>query len=284
MGRVAIMQGRLLPPEADRLQSFPRRCWQQEFALAAKAGLDAIEWIYDTFGEDENPLNSDVGIAEMRALSLEHNIAVVSVCADWFMDRPIVRSGLRELAQIVDRLSWLLARCGRAGIERVVLPFVDQSRIQSAEDEDRVVSVLSDALPEARRNRVELHLETSLAPMSFSALLARLSSPWLKANYDSGNSSSLGYRPQDEFAAYGQRVGSVHIKDRLLGGSTVPLGTGNANFAAVFQGLAELNYGGDYVLQVARGAPGAEVDWARQNRVFLMERLHSSTARAGAAR
>ena len=37
----------------------------------------------------------------------------------------------------------------------------------------------------------------------------------IKVNYDSGNSASLGYDPTDEFAAYGERVGSVHIKDRV---------------------------------------------------------------------
>ena len=48
----------------------------------------------------------------------------------------------------------------------------------------------------------------------------------MRVNYDSGNSASLGYRPRDEFAAYGSRVGSVHLKDRRLGAGTAPLGRG----------------------------------------------------------
>ena len=66
----------------------------------------------------------------------------------------------------------------------------------------------------------------------------------LKVNYDSGNSSSLGYHPRDEFAAYGCRVGSVHIKDRVRGGGTVPLGTGNADFPALFAALKKIAYRG----------------------------------------
>jgi hexulose-6-phosphate isomerase len=97
-----------------------------------------------------------------------------------------------------------------------------------------------------------------------------LTDPLLKVNYDSGNSSSLGYAPREEFAAYGERVGSVHIKDRLLGASTVPLGTGDADFPALAEGLKKVDYKGDFILQVARGASEDEVAWARRNREFVL--------------
>ena len=67
MSRVAIMQGRLVPPEAGRFQSFPRDRWRDEFAFAAQAGLDAIEWIYDQYGEDVNPLTTSDGIGSDRS-------------------------------------------------------------------------------------------------------------------------------------------------------------------------------------------------------------------------
>ena len=92
----------------------------------------------------------------------------------------------------------------------------------------------------------------------------------LKVNYDSGNSASLGYDPIDEFAAYGVRVGSVHIKDRVRGGGTVPLGSGDASFRALFECLAALGYSGDFVLQVARGTDGDEVSWSRKNREYVI--------------
>src|SRR6476646_10736913 len=78
MQRIAIMQGRLLPPQDGRFQCFPRDCWREEFPLAAAAGLNAIEWIYDLHGADVNPLGSDSGIEEMQALARHHKIDVVS--------------------------------------------------------------------------------------------------------------------------------------------------------------------------------------------------------------
>jgi len=276
------MQGRLLPPQAQRFQSFPREGWRKEFAFAAEAGLDAIEWIYDEYGEDVNPLATNDGVTEIKGLSQQSGIAVVSVCADYFMDRPLVSATGSELTTSVERLSWLLDRCRLAEIERVVLPFVDQSRIQDEDAMARVVDVIGSLLPKAEVHAVELHLETSLAPDAFARLLDRLPHPYLKVNYDSGNSASLGYNPLEEFRAYGERIGSVHIKDRLRGGGTVPLGRGDADLRAVFDGLEKLAYRGDFVLQVARGNVNDEVDWARRNRdqVQSLQRCEmSSTAR-----
>jgi len=108
-----------------------------------------------------------------------------------------------------------------------------------------------------------------LSPADFARFLAKIPDSFVKVNYDSGNSASLGYRPQEEFAAYGERVGSVHIKDRLLNAGTVPLGTGNADFPAVFAALERVAYAGDITMQVARSTPGDEVAWARQNRLFI---------------
>jgi L-ribulose-5-phosphate 3-epimerase len=271
--RIAIMQGRLGPPDPGRFQSFPRKSWREEFAFAADAELNAIEWIYDVHGADVNPLASDAGIAEMQALSRQHGIDVVSVCADYFLDRPLVRVGPTVAAELLAHLKWLLGRCRTAGITRIVLPFVDASRIETSEDERRAIEVVTEVLPLCAATGIELHLETSLAPEAFSALLIRLPDPLVRVNYDSGNSASLGYDVRKEFAAYGTRIGSVHVKDRIRGGGTVPLGTGDADLPAVFDALTAVSYTGDIVLQVARDVDGGEVEWARRNRAFVIQQL-----------
>jgi len=266
---IAIMQGRLLPPQAGRFQCFPRGEWRNEFALAASAGLNGIEWIFDAYGEDVNPLANDTGTTEMLSLSQQTGIVVRSLCADYFMDKPFLRSGELERQRLVEKMRWLLSRCKLAQIRRIVIPFVDNSRIENRDEEGQVISILQSILPFAEANEIELHLETSLAPEPFADLLGRCDHPLVRVNYDSGNSASLGYVVADEFAAYGSRVGSVHIKDRKRGGGTVPLGTGDADLPALFQSLARMNYNGDYVLQIARSEPGREVPWAVQNLDFL---------------
>lgn len=273
MARIGIMQGRLIPPEAGRFQAFPRERWANEFALAADAGLASIEWIYDLYGADVNPLASDTGVRSMLELSQRYSIELLSVCADYFMDKPLVRMVDAEIDAQLGTLSWLLHRCQLIGAYRVVLPFVDASRIETDAEMDSVVAVIKRVLPVAEALGIELHLETSLPPPQFAMLLEHLPHPLVKVNYDSGNSSSLGYHPDDEFAAYGERIGSVHIKDRVRDGGTVPLGTGDADFPALFEGLRQIGYTREYILQVARSTSGDEVAWTRQNREFVQRYL-----------
>ncbi|HTX92036.1 MAG TPA: TIM barrel protein [Anaerolineales bacterium] len=271
MTHIGIMQGRLVPPTDNRIQCFPRERWADEFPLAAQAGLDCIEWIYDLYGADVNPLATDSGLQKLQELSRQHAVKVLSICADYFMDKPLVRASQVELDERLASLFWLLERGHRLGINRMVIPFVDASRIDTQAEFDGVIALLKRVLQEAHKTGIEIHLETSLNPARFAELLDQLPDPLLKANYDSGNSSSLGYAPREEFSAYGRRVGSVHIKDRLLGASTVPLGTGDADFPALAESLKKVAYRGDFILQVARGASGDEVAWAKQNREFVLK-------------
>jgi L-ribulose-5-phosphate 3-epimerase len=276
MTHIGIMQGRMVPPTDNRIQCFPRDRWEDEFELAAQAGLDCIEWIYDLYGVDVNPLATDSGLEKLRDLSRHHKVKILSICADYFMDKPLVRASQAELEDRLDTFYWLLERGRLIGINRMVIPFVDASRIDTQAEFDGVVLLLKRVLEQTRETGIEIHLETSLPPTRFAELLSGLPDPRLKVNYDSGNSSSLGYAPQEEFAAYGERVGSVHIKDRRLGASTVPLGTGDADFPALSEGLRKVAYKGDFILQVARGASGDEVAWARQNRAFVLKNFISA--------
>jgi hexulose-6-phosphate isomerase len=252
-----------------RIQAFPRERWAEEFPKAAAAGLDAIEWIYDCYGLGANPIETTTGRESIRQLSQTHGIAVRSLCADYFMDFTFVGAREDEKGERIARLNWLIEQAREVGVARIVLPFVDNSAIRDEDDRTAVIDTLNRALPVAMAAGVELHLETGLDPKEFAALLARIPHPYVKVNYDSGNSSSLGYKPAEEFAAYGGRVGSVHIKDRILHGSTVPLGEGDADLDAVFSQLDCLKYAGDFVLQVARGVVGHEVEWARRNRSYV---------------
>ena len=273
MGRIGIMQGRLLPPLGNRIQGFPARAWADEFDLAAAVTLDAIEWIYEVSGAADNPVGTPAGVERLRALAADRGVGVWSLCADYFMDRPLLRVSESDRREGKSVLRWLVGQCAAAGMERIVLPFVDVSRIASGEDARVAAECLRSVLHELERTGVEIHLETDLPPYEFAGLLAAIDHPLVRANYDSGNSASLGYDPRAEFAAYGEFVGSIHVKDRVRGGGTVPLGQGDVDFDALFAEVRRVGYCGDFVLQVARGSPGEEVEWARHNLEFLRRYL-----------
>ncbi len=90
----------------------------------------------------------------------------------------------------------------------MVLPFVDISKIKTEDEKQIVLGVLQRAIPVAGKTNVEMHIEADFSPADFAEFMARIPHPMVKVNYDSGNSSGLGYIAHEEFAAYGDRIGS----------------------------------------------------------------------------
>jgi hexulose-6-phosphate isomerase len=259
-----LMQGRLSPPEDGRFQSFPTLSWVEEIIQAPQVPLRGIEWIYDLYGEDVNPLASNEGRDKLKKCLAKSQVTVRSICADYFMDCPIVGADDGGRAKLLAKLNWLIETCPELGINRIVLPFVDQSRMVTEKDKADVIKFLEEALPAAHRFQVELHLETDFSPLDFASFLQSLDDRLIRVNYDAGNSAALGYQPTEEFAFYGDRIGSFHIKDRILGAGTVPLGEGDADFKSLRKALIEISYKGDFVMQVARGAAGDEIKWLQE--------------------
>lgn len=269
--QIGIMQGRLLPPRDGRIQSFPGDDWREEFSLAQQAGLACIEWIYEAPRLEANPVVSDEGLSEILSLSRASDVGICSICADYFMEKCLIhRDGTVDEAA-VDHLFWLIGRGGKLGVHYIVLPFVDNSALSSVPEWSAMVQVLSSAAPAAAEASLELHLETSLPPRLFAALLEKIDHPNARVNYDTGNSAALGYDPAEELRLLGPWLGSVHIKDRVLGGTTVSLGTGDTDFDACFNGFRNAGFERWFILQAARGPNGGEVDLARANIEFVRE-------------
>ena len=96
-----------------------------------------------------------------------------------------------------------------------------------------------------------IHL-IDLKTQRFSKLMTNLDHPNLRINYDIGNSVSNGFDPELEINQLGSWIVNVHVKDRLLHGNTVSLGTGDVNFEQFFSLLTKINYSYDIIIQGAR--------------------------------
>lgn len=261
------MQGRLLPPVNEQLQAFPLVWWEREFRLARELGLKCIEWVYDQYYID-NPLTTWEGAVFIPTLPERYGVYVDSLCADYFVKYPLLRASNDVIATRLRHLSWLMGQCEIAGITRLVLPFVDNSAINTRDEIDEVVRNVGAILHRAKHCGITIHLETNLAPIPFADLLYRLE---VLANYDTGNSASLGYNPDEEWDTYGDKIGSIHIKDRLLNGLSVPLGEGNVDWDKQFSNMKRYGYSGDLILQVQRGKDNDEMAWAMKNISFVKE-------------
>ena len=267
MTSIGIMQGRLSPPVGGRIQAFPGDGWEEEFRKAAALGFGEIEFIFEAPDWERNPLSNGEGLKRIRKISAETGVKVNYVCADYFMERPFFRVSERDRKQSVKMLKRLIEQCATIGIKGVEIPLVDNSQIETGEEAELLIESLRECLPLAEAGNIRLPLETSLNPDDFRALIEKIGHPLVRANYDTGNSASLGYNPKEEILKLGQWIDNVHIKDRKLGGGTVPLGEGDTDFDAVFQTLRKVAYRGSFILQAARG--GGEVEVARKYLAFV---------------
>jgi L-ribulose-5-phosphate 3-epimerase len=272
------MQGRLSPPVGGRIQSFPVDTWRQEFPRAREAGLACIEWVYEVETEAGNPLATAAGVAAVQDLAQAAGVAVWSICADFYMQERLVAPDGTPRPEVAAHLRDLLLRVAPLGLRYMVLPFVDASSLRTEAELAGLRQVLADLLPCAQEAGVELHLETDLKPAPLARLLQQVSHPRLRANYDIGNSASLGHDPVEELTLLGPWLGSVHVKDRMLGGGTVPLGTGAADFGACFRLFRQAGYRGPYILQAARQEGLSETALAMQNRLFVEQQVKAARA------
>jgi L-ribulose-5-phosphate 3-epimerase len=265
------MQGRLSPQVDGKIQAFPWSCWAEEFPQAERAGLQLMEWTLDQHRLYENPLMTPAGQTQIRGLCARHRVAIPSLTGDCFMQEPFWKAAGTERARLERDFVAIAAACAAVGITFIVVPLVDNGRIETDAQRDALFEVLGRQRDMLRGHGLRIVFESDYEAQRLASFIAGLDPGLFGVNYDIGNSAALGYDAAAEIAAYGDRILNVHVKDRVLGGTTVPLGTGNADFGRVFASLGRLGYAGNYILQTARAAAG--------NHAEVLDRYRDMTER-----
>ncbi len=165
MKALGLMQGRLLPKYKGNYQAFPADMWQKEFFMAKELELDCIEFILDFQSAAVNPLLSEKGIAEIKALIQKTNVKVFTICADYFMSCPLFDVDKARRDQSLEVLKTLLRHAKLLGVTDIVIPFVDESSMLKNFSQ---ISVLKETLAQAiflsESLAINLSLETDLPP------------------------------------------------------------------------------------------------------------------------
>jgi hexulose-6-phosphate isomerase len=238
--RIGFMQGRLVDQIDGKIQAFPWQEWKLEFPRATKLGLKKMEWTIDDERFFENPFVTKEGQDKILQLQRKFNLSVPSVTGDCFMQNPFWKSCGRDQELLLRKLDLVIDSASVLGTQFIVMPLVDNGSIDTLEQ------------AEALRTSLLSRTETDFSPDDYQSFISEFPDDVFNINYDIGNSASLDFNPTDELEAYGSRIVNVHVKDRISGGSTVPLGTGSAKFDIVFASLRKQRYTGNYILQTAR--------------------------------
>jgi len=249
---IGFMQGRLSPRIDGKIQAFPWERWRDEFPAAERLGIRLMEWTLDHDRLAENPLMTAEGQREIADLCRKHGMRVISLTGDIFMQMPFWRVTGAERAQRLAEFDAVADACSKVGIRFIVVPLVDNGAMHTLKEEEAVVAEFTRRADWLKRQGMAVVFECDYPAARLADFIARLPADTFGINYDIGNSAALGYDSAEELAAYFPRILNVHIKDRKLHGTTVPLGTGNADLKGTLADLVRRGYRGCYILQTAR--------------------------------
>lgn len=215
-----------------------------------------MEWTLDQDRLSESPLMTQKGQLDILKLSSSYGVKIPSLTGDCFMQSPFWKLYGIEKRNRQKDLKAILSSCEKVGIKQIVIPLVDGGRVDNIDQESALLDFLLDTEPDIGDMGLKIIFESDLEPDKLKLFIEQFSRKNFGINYDIGNSAALEFDADKEFKAYGDRILNVHVKDRVSGGNTVPLGTGNADFEKVFSALGRAGYNGNYILQTARAQDG----------------------------
>ncbi len=216
---------------------------------ARSLGLDCMEWIFELEDFRDNPLWSDTGRRAMRQIARSSGVAVSSICADYIMlcrltdpDRDARTANVRVLQQLVQYAAEL-------DIGRIVLPLLEESEIGAPALQDQAYESISACLEQAMQCGVIFALEMDVPGGEFAAFVQRFHSDGVRALYDTGNSTAQGLNIGSDVVSVLGVLGAVHVKDRTIGGTSQPFGSGDANLPGFFDRIVDVGFTGDLILE-----------------------------------
>ena len=245
--RFGVVQGRLIQSPPGLLQWFPEDYWQSEFFLAASLGIDYIELIAERNHSSANPIWSDAGLAQIKALVKRNRLSLHAFCNDYIVDHSLSKS-----TEVLEQNLRLIERGMLLGCEKYILPLFEKSELTIANSSEYVASLRAIA-DKAAEAGITVCLETNLNASELIQVLDKIDHPAVSVVFDTGNRVAFGHDLAGDIRLLGNRISHVHIKDKNKVDENVILGTGLVNFSKVFDALAAIGYQGPYTFETNRG-------------------------------
>ena len=270
--KLGFMQGRLVDSEKKgRIQYFPEKNWAKEIMIAHKIGFNLMEWTIDYDNLKKNPIfNGD--LKELKQVLKKYKLKITSITLDYFMQRPFFKKGQNEKKIILNNLLKIIKNGKKIGINKIIIPLVDNSSLKSLNEEKILISEMKNL--SKKFPSINFLFESDYKPKKLYAFIQKFKNKKFGINYDTGNSASLNYNFEEE-KCYFKYVKNIHIKDRKKQSTTVRLGTGNWKYKKFFDYINKIKYSGNFILQTARCNKKNHVREILLNREFFEKNYFS---------
>ena len=241
-----------------------------EFSLIEQLGFNGIEWIYDKKSEYSNPILNSNEYSKIQSLSKKYNVSLENIVFDWFITHPLLKKDDISLSTKIQKIIDLLDYSEKIGFQRVIFPLLEGNSIHDSNEMGLFLKIFSDdILSTLNLKKLEIHFETSMSPNDEFNFINKLDNPQTKICFDMGNSASLGFDCTKVLNKIYPFLGSVHIKDRLINGGTVPLGEGSVDFLTIFSILNKINFLGPISFQAYRDKNSNNIELLQSYLMFI---------------
>jgi len=275
------MQGRLTAPRGRaHVQFFPNGLheWEEEFYSAKDLGINFIEWILPEVRK--NPFSGNFNNMEyLKIVIKQTSTQVNSVCLDYLMGLDFNIGVVLSFAR--DSIDFISNMAVNIGCQTIIIP-VNGS---SMDDFIRIITIIEPI--QRRRPYLKVAFEflnvNSFTGINFLNDLtygSRANFEHTFTNYGVGCCFDIGNNYQrniiEEMENYNKynMLFHIHIKEKDSDGNSVSLGNGvigKRKWREIFTFLKDVNYTGDFTLQVARGEEGEEKRTVREQMEFIKE-------------
>jgi hexulose-6-phosphate isomerase len=273
--KIGFIQGRLLDSEKKKkIQFFPAKNWKKEIKIAIKNKINLIEWTINIENIKKNPIYNEKLLLQLIKFKKKINIKINSVTCDFFMQKPFYKlKKKKDKIKNLEILKKVIKNGQKIGIQLFILPLVDNSSIESFNQEKELVSSLNEKnFLKLLKKKSQILFESDYSPKKIIKFIKKFNLKKFGINYDTGNSASLNYKVRKE-KIYFKYVKNIHIKDRLKNGPSVRLGNGNWDYISFFNILKKIKYNNNLILQTARAKNGNHVEEINISKKFVLNLL-----------
>ena len=249
--RLGVMQGRLSLPVRGHYQEFPEN-WEQEFSLIEDLQLSGVEWLITKDCYKDNPI--------FLALEDKEKYHIHSICMDNLVDTKI--SEELFLQEMLDE--FCLKISGKFN-GYLTIPLLDESDLNDSEKRHKFCSIIKKI--GKKYPNIKFAFETEMSIDSLQEIVELCDNFYV--TYDTGNTTSFGLDHKQFITHFAEKIVNVHIKDRTYEAKTVEPLTGDTDFDTIFQYLKNIDYGGAFILQTARGESNKEVQTIRKHKIIF---------------
>lgn len=248
---LSLMQGRLVKPLNRPIQEFPLKDWKKELDLLLKLNFKNIEWVVDRASYKENPLVFDNQALE--TLMKNKNLSISAVSNDYFLDTANSYDNITfsDLLTSIEMQQELINNIGEHKKYILVMPFIENASLKKY-SKKQVEKLLEVLLSFKSNYKLDYALELDIDRSEITHKLGKFLGNRIFINLDVGNTVSFGFDIKSEIDDLSHFILNVHLKDRIINGPTVPLGTGDTRIKEIIKLLTAAGYKGTYTLQFAR--------------------------------